>query len=60
MDTAGEVIASMLIDIDGTKTFSFSKQDLANGGLSGFNGHLTLQATVVETATQETQVGSFF
>eukprot|EP00976_Prorocentrum_cordatum_P010715 213549-Prorocentrum_minimum.AAC.1 len=45
------------LEINGSKEVTFDQTDLASG-ISNFNGHLTLQATVVETATRETQVRS--
>eukprot|EP00959_Pyramimonas_sp_CCMP1952_P307570 6437766-Pyramimonas_sp.AAC.1 len=43
------------LGIDGSKEFTFDQSDLARG-INNFNGHLTLHATVVETATREKQV----
>ena len=56
-DSKPQVIATIAgMKIDGSKEFSFKQGDLSHR-ITSFNGHLTVQATVVEAATLETQVG---
>eukprot|EP00240_Pyramimonas_obovata_P000253 CAMPEP_0118924314 /NCGR_PEP_ID=MMETSP1169-20130426/2500_1 /TAXON_ID=36882 /ORGANISM="Pyramimonas obovata, Strain CCMP722" /LENGTH=1526 /DNA_ID=CAMNT_0006865411 /DNA_START=128 /DNA_END=4708 /DNA_ORIENTATION=+ len=51
------IATSTNLEIDGSREFTFDGSDLA-AGISSYNGHLTVQVTVLETATRETQEAS--